>query len=178
MPSHVTGVHGEVLSGTSSFLLLAKKAPVFFSTAQHRTQPPSTESEIYTFADIESSAKFILVVEKDASFQKLLDDNFCQKLFPCILVTVRCLTPRSKMYEARISIVLGTTSCLWSKISQTEWFLRWVVQGRGVPDVNTRLMLRKLHVALRVPVFALVDGDPHGTGWACSESASWQYIEN
>ena len=38
-----------------------------------------------------------------------------------------------------------------------------VFKGKGVPDVNTRLMLKKLHNVLRIPVLALVDGDPHGT---------------
>ena len=33
-------------------------------------------------------ADFILVVEKDATFQKLLDAKFCEKLHPCILITV------------------------------------------------------------------------------------------
>ena len=39
--------------------------------------------------DMQSNAKFILVVEKDASFQKLLDENTCSKLYPCIIMTVR-----------------------------------------------------------------------------------------
>ncbi|XDV45566.1 hypothetical protein PO909_013646 [Leuciscus waleckii] len=34
--------------------------------------------------------------------------------------------------------------------------------GKGMPDVNSRLMVRKLWDALHVPVFALVDADPHG----------------
>jgi len=35
-----------------------------------------------------SDAKFVLVVEKDASFQRLMDDNVLQKLHPCIIITV------------------------------------------------------------------------------------------
>ncbi|XP_015220255.1 meiotic recombination protein SPO11 isoform X4 [Lepisosteus oculatus] len=46
-----------------------------------------------------STAKFVLIVEKDATFQRLLDDEFCTKLAPCIMIT-----------------------------------------GKGVPDVNSRLM--------------------------------------
>ena len=38
-----------------------------------------------------------------------------------------------------------------------------VDQGKGVPDVNSRLMVRKLWDTLHIPIFALVDGDPHGT---------------
>lgn len=32
-----------------------------------------------------------------------------------------------------------------------------------MPDVNSRLMVRKLWDALHIPIFALVDADPHGT---------------
>uniref|UniRef100_A0A3Q2NTG9 DNA topoisomerase (ATP-hydrolyzing) n=1 Tax=Fundulus heteroclitus TaxID=8078 RepID=A0A3Q2NTG9_FUNHE len=72
--------------------------------------------------NIVSSAKFIMIIEKDATFQRLLDDDFCAKLSPCIIIT-----------------------------------------GKGVPDVNSRLMVRKLWDTLRIPIFALVDADPHGT---------------
>uniref|UniRef100_A0A3Q3WW90 DNA topoisomerase (ATP-hydrolyzing) n=1 Tax=Mola mola TaxID=94237 RepID=A0A3Q3WW90_MOLML len=75
---------------------------------------------------IVSSAKFVLIVEKDATFQRLLDDDFCTKLSPCIIIT-----------------------------------------GKGVPDVNSRLMVRKLWDTLHIPVFALVDGDPHGIEIMC-----------
>lgn len=39
----------------------------------------------------------------------------------------------------------------------------FVDQGKGVPDVNSRLMVRKLWDTLHIPIFALVDADPHGT---------------
>lgn len=42
-----------------------------------------------SFTDIVSSAKFVLIVEKDATFQRLLDDDFCTKMSPCIIITVR-----------------------------------------------------------------------------------------
>lgn len=40
------------------------------------------------YTDIVSSAKFVMIVEKDATFQRLLDDDFCAKLSPCIIITV------------------------------------------------------------------------------------------
>ena len=43
------------------------------------------------YTDIVSSAKFVMIVEKDATFQRLLDDNFCTKLSPCIMITVGSL---------------------------------------------------------------------------------------
>ncbi|MED6284529.1 endodeoxyribonuclease [Characodon lateralis] len=82
----------------------------------------SVSPNIAGIRNIVSSAKFIMIVEKDATFQRLLDDDFCTKLSPCIIIT-----------------------------------------GKGVPDVNSRLMVRKLWDTLHIPIFALVDADPHGT---------------
>ncbi|XP_073679470.1 meiotic recombination protein SPO11 [Garra rufa] len=83
-------------------------------------------SNVNGIRNIVSSAKFILIVEKDATFQRLLDDDFCIRLSPCIIIT-----------------------------------------GKGVPDINSRLMVRKLWDTLHVPVFALVDADPHGIEIMC-----------
>ncbi|KAJ8016224.1 hypothetical protein DPEC_G00004970 [Dallia pectoralis] len=83
-------------------------------------------SNVVGITNIVSSAKFVLIVEKDATFQRLLDDDVCYKLSPCIMIT-----------------------------------------GKGVPDVNSRLMVRKLWDTLRIPVFALVDADPHGIEIMC-----------
>ncbi|XP_059834708.1 meiotic recombination protein SPO11 isoform X2 [Hypanus sabinus] len=65
-------------------------------------------------------------MEKDATFQRLLDDDFCTKSFSCIIIT-----------------------------------------GKGVPDLSTRLMVRKLWDTLQIPIFALVDADPHGIEIMC-----------
>uniref|UniRef100_A0A8C6UYY5 DNA topoisomerase (ATP-hydrolyzing) n=1 Tax=Neogobius melanostomus TaxID=47308 RepID=A0A8C6UYY5_9GOBI len=83
-------------------------------------------SNIGGIKNIVSSAKFVLIVEKDATFQRLLDDDLCAKLAPCIMIT-----------------------------------------GKGVPDVNSRLMVRKLWDALHVPIFAMVDADPYGIEIMC-----------
>ncbi|XP_040132476.1 meiotic recombination protein SPO11 isoform X4 [Ictidomys tridecemlineatus] len=72
------------------------------------------------------NAKFLLIVEKDATFQRLLDDDFCNKMSPCIMVT-----------------------------------------GKGVPDLNTRLLVKKLWDSFHIPVFTLVDADPHGIEIMC-----------
>uniref|UniRef100_A0A4W4EQ67 DNA topoisomerase (ATP-hydrolyzing) n=1 Tax=Electrophorus electricus TaxID=8005 RepID=A0A4W4EQ67_ELEEL len=81
----------------------------------------AVSSNVCGITNIVSSAKFVLIIEKDATFQRLLDDEFCTRLYPCIIIT-----------------------------------------GKGVPDVNSRLMVRKLWDTLHIPVFALMDGDPHG----------------
>ena len=51
---------------------------------------------------------------------------------------------------------------LWSKWFVWYFASAWVHQGKGVPDVNSRLMVRKLWDTLHIPIFALVDADPHG----------------
>ncbi|NWQ60097.1 SPO11 protein, partial [Neopipo cinnamomea] len=76
--------------------------------------------------DLTSHAKFVLIVEKDATFQRLLDDDFFTKVSPCIMIT-----------------------------------------GRGVPDLNTRLLVRKLWDSFQIPIFSLMDADPHGVEIMC-----------
>ncbi|XP_053106790.1 meiotic recombination protein SPO11 isoform X2 [Hemicordylus capensis] len=83
-------------------------------------------SNVEGMRNLITDAKFILIVEKDATFQRLVDDNFCSKMSPCILIT-----------------------------------------GKGVPDVNTRLLVRKLWDMCHVPIFALMDADPHGIEIMC-----------
>ncbi|KAJ3586716.1 hypothetical protein NHX12_013110 [Muraenolepis orangiensis] len=83
-------------------------------------------SNVAGIKNISSSAKFVIIVEKDATFQRLVDDDFCSKLSPCIMIT-----------------------------------------GKGFPDVNSRLMVRKLWDTLHIPIFALVDADPHGMEIMC-----------
>ncbi|XP_048464447.1 meiotic recombination protein SPO11 isoform X4 [Rhincodon typus] len=39
--------------------------------------------------------------------------------------------------------------------------------GKGVPDLSTRLMVRKLWDILHIPAFALMDADPHGIEIMC-----------
>nr|XP_058968762.1 meiotic recombination protein SPO11-like [Pocillopora verrucosa] len=78
-------------------------------------------SHVQGIYNLHSDAKFVLVVEKEASFQRLMDDNVLQRLHPCIIIT-----------------------------------------GKGFPDVNTRMMVRRLWCTLQIPILALVDADPHG----------------
>ncbi|XP_038606576.1 meiotic recombination protein SPO11 [Tachyglossus aculeatus] len=86
----------------------------------------AVSSNIHGIRNLITDAKFILIIEKDATFQRLLDDNFCHKMSPCIMIT-----------------------------------------GKGVPDLNTRLMVKKLWDTLHIPVFTLVDADPHGIEIMC-----------
>ncbi|XP_008052596.1 meiotic recombination protein SPO11 isoform X1 [Carlito syrichta] len=83
-------------------------------------------SNIQGIRNLITDAKFLLIIEKDATFQRLLDDNFCNKMSPCIMVT-----------------------------------------GKGVPDLNTRLLVKKLWDTFHIPIFTLVDADPHGIEIMC-----------
>ncbi|XP_075427746.1 meiotic recombination protein SPO11 isoform X2 [Ascaphus truei] len=83
-------------------------------------------SNVEGITHMNTRAKFVLIIEKDATFQRLLDDDFCSRLGPCILIT-----------------------------------------GKGVPDLNTRLFIRRLWDSFHVPIFALVDADPHGIEIMC-----------
>ncbi|XP_012946886.1 meiotic recombination protein SPO11 [Aplysia californica] len=71
--------------------------------------------------NIQTQARFVLIVEKDATFQNLMTSKFCEKMKQSILIT-----------------------------------------GKGFPDIGTRLLLRKLWCQHQLPMFALVDADPHG----------------
>nr|CAI5856108.1 unnamed protein product [Callosobruchus analis] len=78
--------------------------------------------DINDIVELHSDAYFILVVEKEAIFQKLLEEDVPNKLTrPFIMIT-----------------------------------------GKGFPDLNTQLFLRKLWIIMSIPVFILVDADPHG----------------
>ncbi|XP_062507058.1 meiotic recombination protein SPO11-like isoform X2 [Corticium candelabrum] len=44
-------------------------------------------NDIHDVTIISSSARFVLVIEKEATFQRLLDDKFCEKFGPCIIIT-------------------------------------------------------------------------------------------
>ncbi|KAL9835277.1 meiotic recombination protein SPO11 isoform 2-T17 [Geothlypis trichas] len=83
-------------------------------------------SNVQGIKNLTSHAKFVLIVEKDATFQRLLDDDFFSKVSPCIMIT-----------------------------------------GRGIPDLNTRLLVRKLWDSFQIPIFTLMDADPHGVEIMC-----------
>ncbi|XP_070341529.1 meiotic recombination protein SPO11 isoform X2 [Equus asinus] len=90
------------------------------------TTAVAVSSNIQGIWNLITDAKFLLIVEKDATFQRLLDDNFCSRMSPCVIVT-----------------------------------------GKGVPDLNTRLLVKKLWDVFHVPIFTLVDADPHGIEIMC-----------
>ncbi|XP_048518722.1 uncharacterized protein LOC125503043 [Dendroctonus ponderosae] len=79
-------------------------------------------NDVMNICEIQSQAFFILVVEKESIFNKLLEEDLPNKLTkPFILIT-----------------------------------------GKGYPDLNTQLFLKKLWMVMEIPVFIFVDADPDG----------------
>lgn len=77
---------------------------------------------------IQSDAEYILVVEKDTVFTRLIEENFLEKIgTKCVLVT-----------------------------------------AKGYPDVNTRVLLKKIASELHKPIYILVDADPYGFEIMCT----------
>lgn len=74
---------------------------------------------------IRTRANFVLVIEKDSIFQRLLREN-CAGLNKCILIT-----------------------------------------GKGYPDIPTRMLVHLLSTRVQLPVYALVDANPHGFEIMC-----------
>ncbi|XP_036390038.1 meiotic recombination protein SPO11 [Megalops cyprinoides] len=119
---HVLATSKGLLSGDLSYL----EEDGTRVNCRSESNAISVSSNVCGIRNIVSSAKFVLIVEKDATFQRLLDDGFCSRLGPCIMIT-----------------------------------------GKGFPDVNSRLMVRKLWDTMHIPIFALVDADPHGIEIMC-----------
>ncbi|KHN77993.1 Meiotic recombination protein spo-11 [Toxocara canis] len=82
---------------------------------------PVIISDLIHCAKYISWARFILVVEKDATFQKLTQEGFLSQFSPALLVT-----------------------------------------GKGYPDISTRKFLKHITSIYKVPLFGLMDCDPHG----------------
>jgi meiotic recombination protein SPO11 len=102
-------------------------------------------AELNPFLD-RSDARFIIVVEKDAVFQRLAEDRVFDTL-PCILITASTAT-------VPINLAQVDTSNQKAHCAETE----------GFPDMATRGLLKRLHEELRLPVVGLFDWNPGGMG--------------
>ncbi|CRK91310.1 CLUMA_CG004984, isoform A, partial [Clunio marinus] len=86
---------------------------------------PQNPSAIKNF---ETNANYVLIVEKDTVFQRLISDNIFQRI------------------EDRIILITA----------------------KGYPDVNTRIFLKKMSSILKLPMYIIVDADPHGFEIMCT----------
>jgi DNA topoisomerase VI subunit A len=79
--------------------------------------------------EMTSSAKFIIIIEKDSVLQKMLSQE------------------SSTRFVEKYKVILFT--------------------AKGYPDINSRAFVNLLWKNLRIPIFVLTDGDPHGAEIAC-----------
>lgn len=108
--------------------------------------------------ELRSSAKYVLLIEKDATFQRLLNENVLDELSDSLIVTVSdffCL-------NFLPLLLVHVLKEYWN------WCLYWnFLQGKGFPDINTRMLINKLNKNLKLPILALVDADPFGIAIMC-----------
>lgn len=115
------------LCKSSNFYLLVRKSPSVMFVFTLTCSP-----------DIVSSAKFVLIVEKDATFQKLLDDDFCTKLSPCIMITV-CPTYGfllSYCFKCNVLIIwlIVNLFCVCARVKVSQmWTAGWWCESLGHP---------------------------------------------
>lgn len=80
---------------------------------------PQNPSAITSF---ESTAEYVLIVEKDTVFQRLVNDKIFDRIDRKIVL----------------------------------------ITAKGYPDVNTRILLKKISTETVIPIYIIVDADPHG----------------
>lgn len=90
--------------------------------------------------ELKINAKFVLIIEKDATLQRLLDDNFLLK-YPALLVTVNI-------------------GLFWKKSLRYNLFTK----GKGEPDIITRKFMNLLFKKFGsiIEFFCLTDANPFG----------------
>lgn len=93
-----------------------------YSTINSVPQKPSAIKEM------SSDAEYVLVVEKDTVFTRLMEDNIMEKIGSKIIL----------------------------------------ITAKGYPDINTRVLLKKIEVELCIPIYIIVDGDPFGIDIMCT----------
>ncbi|XP_063441714.1 meiotic recombination protein SPO11-like [Mytilus trossulus] len=82
---HVLGTSKGLLAGDLSF----QDADGNFTSCNSTKNGVMVPSHVMGISFLQTNAKFVLIIEKDATFQKLLDDGFHLKFKQCILVTAK-----------------------------------------------------------------------------------------
>lgn len=125
-------------------------------------------NDVEKLSQFRSDGLLILVVEKDSTFQKLIDDKIERFIGNCILITV------SDSLKCVSSAIVFGSGCFLIKSFDFSMILLLIDglpyrahKGKGYPDVNTRRFLRRLWDELQLPPLALVDADPHGISIHC-----------
>lgn len=133
------------IAGSLRFVLATAEVIVLENRHRGTHLPP-----IGSVQSIQSStAEFVLVVEKETVFNKLLLDNVIGVFRNrCILLTVKWR--RNRHLISMIILIISSR------------LTTFYAQGKGYPDINTRFLLRQLWQHLRLPIYVLCDADPHG----------------
>lgn len=92
------------------------------------TTPRAVPSNPSAITSLESNAEYVLIVEKDTVFQRLVNEKIFERM------------------DARIVLITA----------------------KGFPDVNTRMLLKKIESDLEIPIYIITDADPHGVEIMCT----------
>nr|XP_046253383.1 meiotic recombination protein SPO11 isoform X2 [Scatophagus argus] len=92
-----------------------------------------------------------------------------QKTVDGIVDDISCMlrVPRRSLHVLATSKGLISGDLCYLEEDGTRIDCRSSSTGKGFPDVNSRLMVRKLWDTLHIPILTLVDADPHGIEIMC-----------
>lgn len=125
---------------------------------------------IQKVSEIESDAKFILLVEKDAAFMRLAEDRFYNQVGGWAALNWAQSCSCAFRYMGAKAVAHPTCFCMARRreaesVRPTFHCAQYpciILTAKGQPDVATRLFLKSLKQTLKIPVLALVDSDPYG----------------
>nr|XP_020466398.1 meiotic recombination protein SPO11 isoform X2 [Monopterus albus] len=151
--SSITTIRSDCPSSVTKFAQIVKILSVIYRLVQSNSY--ATKRDIY-YSNTQ-------LFGSQSAVDSIVDDISCMLKVPRrslhVLATSKGLISGDLCYMeedgTRIDCYSSSTVCVC------------VDQGKGVPDVNSRLMVRKLWDTLHIPVFALVDADPHGIEIMC-----------
>ncbi|XP_016284208.1 meiotic recombination protein SPO11 isoform X3 [Monodelphis domestica] len=92
-----------------------------------------------------------------------------QKIVDNIINDISCMlkVPRRNLHILSTSKGLIAGSLSYIEEDGTKVNCTCGSTGKGVPDLNTRLLVKKLWDTFHLPIFTLVDADPHGIEIMC-----------
>ncbi|KAH1182005.1 hypothetical protein KIL84_009759, partial [Mauremys mutica] len=148
MISHYTTrkIKSDCPKSAPKFALMLKILSVIYKMVQNNTY--ATKRDIY-YSDT-------LLFGSQSVVDNIVNDISCMLKIP----------------RRSLHILSTTKGCIAGNLSYTEEDGTKVnctcsATGKGVPDLNTRLLVRKLWDTCHIPIFTLMDADPHGIEIMC-----------
>ncbi|XP_034643097.1 meiotic recombination protein SPO11 isoform X4 [Trachemys scripta elegans] len=148
MISHYTTrkIKSDCPKSAPKFALILKILSVIYKMVQNNTY--ATKRDIY-YSDT-------LLFGSQSVVDNIVNDISCMLKIP----------------RRSLHILSTTKGCIAGNLSYTEEDGTKVnctcsATGKGVPDLNTRLLVRKLWDTCHIPIFTLMDADPHGIEIMC-----------